>query len=140
MMISTRSQYALRVLMDLAEHDIGSYIPLKEIAQRQEISEKYLESIIKVLVRSGDLEGVRGKGGGYRLTRSPDQYSVSKILRIMEDGLAPMACLGENAKPCPRAATCRTLGMWTELYDLVSGFLDNKTVADLMASNQDDND
>ncbi len=140
MMISTKGRYALRVLVDLAEHDIGSYIPLKEVAQRQEISEKYLESIIKALVRSGDLEGVRGKGGGYRLTRSPDQYSIGEILRIMEGGLAPVACLEADAKPCPRAADCRTLGLWTELHNLVTDFLDSKTLADLMASNRDGND
>jgi Rrf2 family protein len=140
MMISTKGRYALRVLVDLAEHDVGSYIPLKEVAQRQDISEKYLESIIKALVRSGDLEGVRGKGGGYRLTRSPDQYSVGEILRVMEGGLAPVACLEEDSNPCARAAECRTIGMWTELYQLVTNFFDSKTLADLMACNQDGND
>lgn len=140
MMISTKGRYALRVLVDLAEHDAGSYIPLKEVAQRQDISEKYLESIIKLLVRSGDLEGVRGKGGGYRLTRSPDQYKVGDILRLMEGGLAPVACLEENAKPCPRSSYCRTQPLWQELDRLVSGFLDSKTIADLMLSNQDGND
>ncbi len=140
MMISTKGRYALRVLVDLAEHDAGSYIPLKEVARRQDISEKYLESIVKLLVRSGDLEGVRGKGGGYRLSRSPDQYRVGDVLRLMEDGLAPVACLEEHAKPCPREPYCRTLPLWQELNELVSGYLNSKTIADLMLPNQEGND
>ena len=132
MMISTKGRYALRVLVDLAEHDAGSYIPLKEVAQRQGISEKYLESIIKVLVRSGELEGVRGKGGGYRLTRPPEQYCLGDILRLMEGTLAPVACLEDNAKPCEKADRCRTLTLWTDLHRLVSDFFDARTLADLL--------
>ncbi len=140
MMISTKGRYALRVLIDLAEHDVGSYIPLKEIAARQEISEKYLESIVKLLVRSGNLEGVRGKGGGYRLSRPPEQYRIGDILRLTEDGLAPVACLEENAKPCPKAASCRTLDLWKGLNDLVTNYLNSKTLADLMLPTQQGDD
>ena len=132
MLISTKGRYALRVMIDLAEHRNGSYIPLSEVAARQEISEKYLESIIKVLVRAGLLEGARGKGGGYLMTRSPEEYTVGEILRLMEGGLTPVACLAEGAKECPRAAECRTLPMWTELYGVINSFFDSKTLADLM--------
>ena len=132
MLISTKGRYALRVMIDLAEHMSGSYIPLKEVAERQEISEKYLESIIKELVRAGLLDGVRGKGGGYRLTRPPEEYNVGEILRIMEGELTPVACLGDQSSPCARAVECRTLPMWTELYKLINGFFDGYTIRDLM--------
>lgn len=111
MLISTKGRYALRVMIDLAEHQSDGFIPLKVIAERQEISEKYLESIIKLLVRAKMLNGLRGKGGGYKLTKSPDQYPVSAILRLTEDSLAPVACLEENADACPRMADCRTLSL-----------------------------
>ena len=97
MLISTKGRYALRVMVDLAEHQSEGFIPLKVIAERQEISEKYLESIIKLLVKAKLLNGVRGKGGGYRLTKSPDQYTVGSILRLTEESLAPVACLEEGA-------------------------------------------
>lgn len=132
MLISTRGRYALRVMIDLAEHRNGSFIPLKEVADRQEISEKYLESIIKVLVKAGLLDGVRGKGGGYRLTRAPEDYTVGEILRLMEGDLAPVSCLGEGATPCPRTPECRTLPMWQGLYKLINEYLDAQTVRDLM--------
>ena len=100
MMISTKGRYALRVLIDMAEHQTEEYIPLKEIAARQEISEKYLESIVKTLVKGQVLEGLRGKGGGYRLRKAPAQYKVGDILRLMEGSLAPVACLESGAAPC----------------------------------------
>ena len=93
MIISTKGRYALRVMIDLAEHQTGAYIPLKEIAERQEISEKYLEAILKVLVRERFLIGMRGKGGGYKLSRAPEQYTVGSIIRLTEGSLAPVACL-----------------------------------------------
>ena len=133
MQISTKGRYALRVMVDIAEHATGNYIPLKEVAQRQEISEKYLESIIKALVYSGDLEGLRGKGGGYRLTKQPEEYTVGNILRLMEGTLSPVACLEERAKPCSRAGECRTLPMWQKLHTMLQDFFDGITVADLMA-------
>ncbi len=133
MMISTRGRYALRVMTDLAEHPDAGYIPLRQIAQRQDISEKYLESILKALVHGGLLEGVRGKGGGYRLTRPAEQVTVGNILRLTEDSLAPVACLDVGAAPCPRAAACRTLPMWKRLDTLINNFFDGVTLADLIA-------
>lgn len=134
MLISTRGRYALRVMVDLAEHPSEGYVPLKEIAERQEISEKYLESIIKLLVRDRLLSGLRGKGGGYRLTRAPEQYTVGSILRLTEDSLAPVACLEENAGVCPRAAECRTLPVWQGLDRVINDYLDSVTLADLTRS------
>ena len=137
MIISTRGRYALRVMIDLAEHQSDGYIPLKEIAERQEISEKYLESILKTLVQKHFLVGLRGKGGGYRLTRSPEQYTVGSILRQAETSLSPVACLEADALPCARAANCRTLPMWQRLDKLVNEYFDGITVADLMASDDE---
>ena len=132
MMISTKGRYALRVMIDLAENQKDGYLPLKEIAERQEISEKYLENILKTLVRHKLLAGLRGKGGGYRLTRAPEEYTVGDILRLTEGTLAPVACLGEGAKECPRREHCRTVPMWKKLDFLISSYLDGITVADLM--------
>ena len=132
MMISTRGRYALRVLVDLAEHQGDGYITLKETAERQEISEKYLETILKSLVQNRILTGMRGKGGGYRLTRTPEQYTVGEILRLTEGDLAPVSCLEQNAPPCPRVARCRTLPMWKKLDQMVNEFFDSITIADLM--------
>ena len=131
MMVSTKGRYALRVMIDLAEHHTGEYIPLKEVASRQEISEKYLESIISVLVKAGFLQGLRGKGGGYRLTRSPEQYTAGAILRLTEGSLAPVACLENGAAPCSRVTECRTLPMWKKLDHLVNDYLESITLADL---------
>jgi len=139
MMISTRGRYALRVMIDLAEHSNGGYIPMKEVAQRQNISLKYIERIVPVLTKSGCVEGVHGKGGGYRLTRPPEDYTVGEILRRGEGDLAPVACLQEGAKPCPRAAECRTLPMWKEYYDLTRRYFEGITLADLMATPLADN-
>lgn len=136
-MISTKGRYALRVMIDLAEHQTEGYIPLKEIAQRQEISEKYLESILKILVQKKFLTGLRGKGGGYRLTRDPEMYTVGSILRLTEGTLAPVACLENNAPPCERVGECRTLPLWQGLFNLINDYFDGTTIADLMASSQD---
>ena len=132
MLISTKGRYALRVMIDLAEHQAEGFIPLKVIAERQEISEKYLESIIKLLVRAKLLNGVRGKGGGYKLTKAPEQYTVGSILRLTEDSMAPVSCLEPNADTCPRAAECRTLPLWQGLDKDISDYLDRVTIADLM--------
>lgn len=132
MLISTKGRYALRIMIDLAEHQGEGFIPLKVIAERQEISEKYLESIIKRLVKARFLSGVRGKGGGYQLTKAPDQYTVGAVLRLTEESLAPVACLGQGAAACPRAAVCRTLPLWQGLNDVINDYLDRVTVADLM--------
>ena len=137
MLISTKGRYALRVMIDLAEHQTEGYIPLKEIAQRQEISEKYLESILKILVQKKFLTGLRGKGGGYRLTRDPEMYTVGSILRLTEGTLAPVACLENDAPPCERVGECRTLPLWQGLFNLINDYFDGTTIADLMASSQD---
>ncbi|WP_085830096.1 RrF2 family transcriptional regulator [Collinsella vaginalis] len=134
MLVSTKGRYALRVMIDLAEHQAAGRIPLKEIAQRQDVSEKYLENILSVLVRNGLLSGMRGKGGGYRLTQSPDQFTVGQVLRLTEGTLAPVSCLEGDGAGCERSAECSTIGMWTELDKMISGYLDGITIADLVAS------
>ena len=132
MLISSRGRYALRVMIDLAEHDDGAYIPMKEVAQRQDISLKYLERILPILVSAKLIEGIHGKGGGYRLTKKPEQYRISDVLRLTEGDLAPVACLEGNAEKCARTAECRTLPMWMELNRRVNEYLDSVTIADLM--------
>ena len=132
MLISTKGRYALRVMIDLVEHQSEGYIPLKEIAERQEISEKYLESIIKILVKAKMLDGLRGKGGGYKLTKAPEQYTAGAILRLTEESLAPVACLEDGAAPCTRAAECRTLPMWQGLDKVINEYLDSILLSDLV--------
>ena len=132
MMISTKGRYALRVMIDIAEHQHDGYIPLKEIAARQEISEKYLEAIVKGLVKERYLTGLRGKSGGYRLTKAPEEYTVGSILRLSEGSLAPVACLEGTAEACPRSQQCRTLALW-QGRDMVShDYLERVTIADLI--------
>ena len=132
-MISTRGRYALRVIVDLAEHDgTETDVPLKEIAERQGISEKYLESIVKSLVQGKILQGSRGKGGGYRLIRKPAHCTMGDILRLTEGDLAPVSCLSPDAQTCERAERCPTLPMWTRLNGMIQDFLDSVTIADLM--------
>lgn len=131
-MFSTKGRYALRVMADLAEQRSGSFIPLKDIAARQEISEKYLESILKVLVREKLLKGIRGKGGGYQLTRPPADYTVGEILELTEGTLASVACLSDGAKPCGRLGQCKTLPMWRRFDEMVHDFFFNITLADLI--------
>lgn len=132
MMISTRGRYALRVVIDLAENKDKNYIPLKDIAARQDISQKYLESIMTLLSKNNIVDGVHGKGGGYRLNREPNKYSVGEILRITEGSLAPVACLACNAKPCGRADKCKTLPMWEKLGKTIEDYLDSVSLADLI--------
>lgn len=137
MLISTRGRYALRVLIDLAEHGNGSYVPMKDVAQRQEISLKYLERIIPVLSKNGFIEGLQGKGGGYRLVKSPEECRIGDILRLTEGDLAPVACLESGAKPCGRVSQCRTYPLWVEFYELVNAFFDGKTLADIVKADTD---
>ena len=132
MKISSRGRYALRVMVDLAEHGDSGYIPMKEVAQRQEISLKYLEKILPLLVAGKLVEGIHGKGGGYRLTRSPGEYTIGEILKLTEGDLAPVSCLDCNTGECSRSATCRTLPMWNELNRRTLEYLDSVTIADLM--------
>lgn len=132
MLISTRGRYALRVLVDLAEQNKEEYTPLKEIAARQEISQKYTESIMTMLSKAGFVEGAHGKGGGYRLSRLPEEYKIGDVLRLTEGSLAPVSCLENGAVKCERAEQCRTLPMWTKLDSLINGYLDKISLADLM--------
>lgn len=132
MLVSTKGRYALRVMLELAQDDSAAYLPLPAIAERQGISEKYLESIISVLAKAGLVEGLRGKGGGYRLSRELKDYSVGEILRLSEGSLAPVACLDRNKSGCPRAGKCQTLPMWEKLDSLINGYLDSVSLVDLI--------
>lgn len=131
-MISTKGRYALRFLVDLAERQGGGFVPLKDVAARQEISEKYLEIVVKELVKGGLVEAMRGKGGGYRLNGPPEQYSVKAILELMEGPLAPVACLESGREVCPRSGECRTLSLWQGLDRVISDYLARFTLADLI--------
>ena len=131
-MISTKARYALRVMIDLAQHQEEEYIPLKEIAKRQEISEKYLEIILKILVKGNILKGLCGKGGGYRLTRLPGEYTVGEIIELTESTLAPVACLMPEAEACPRSGDCITLPLWKKYDTLIHDFFYGITLEDLM--------
>lgn len=132
MMISTRGRYALRVLLDLAEADRQSYTPLKDIARRQGISQKYLESIMTALSKAELIDAVHGKGGGYRLRRAPEAYPIGEILRLTEGSLAPVSCLDGGAEPCEKAALCRTRPLWDGLNRLILDYLDSHSLADLL--------
>ena len=132
-MISTRGRYALRVLIDLAQNDNGSYIPLKDIAERQEISKKYLEIIVKDLVTHKLLHGASGKGGGYKLVRKPEEYKVGEILELMEGSIASVSCLASGAVPCPRAGLCETLPLWEEYDKLTHDFFYGRRLSDLIS-------
>lgn len=135
MIVSTRGRYALRVMLDLAAQRNGEYIAMKKIAERQGISLKYLERILPVLTQNGIVEGVQGKGGGYRLTRHPQDYPVGEILRLTEGDLAPVSCLECGAEPCAKRAECPTYPMWAKLHGMINDYLDGITIADLMKGN-----
>ena len=131
-MITTRGRYAIRVMIDLAERGGEGFVPLKDIADRQQISKKYLEIIVKDLVSGGLLIGASGKGGGYRLVRHPEEYSIGEILESMDESLAAVNCLENGALPCPRAAECKTLPLWAEYDKLTRDFFYGKSLADLI--------
>ena len=139
MLVSTRGRYAIRVMIDLAEHRHGKFIPMKEIADRQEVSLKYMTKIMQTLTKSGLLDGQHGKGGGYKLNREPADYRVGDILRLTEGTLAPVACLDVTDCRCDRAAECRTRPMWNELDRIINEYLDGITIADLMEEDAADN-
>lgn len=131
-MISTKGRYALRVMIDLAENFDKGYIPLKDIAKRQEISKKYLEIIVKELVKGKMIIGIGGRGGGYRLCYDPEKYIVGEILELVEGSLATVACLTKNAPPCKRTGGCKTLPLWKEYDEMVHNFFYNKKLIDLI--------
>ena len=138
MVVSTKGRYALRVMIDLAEHSNTERTPLKEIVERQEISQKYIEAIMTLLSKNGFVDAAHGKGGGYKLNRKPEEYKVGEILRLTEGSLAPVACLQEGAAACPRRTVCSTLSMWKKLDRLIEGYLDGVTLADLMKDDVSD--
>ena len=131
MMISTRGRYALRVMIDLVEHAKDGYVPMKEVAKRQGVSLKYLERILPALAKNQLVEGIHGKGGGYRLCRKPAEYTVGEILRLTEGALAPVACLACGAIPCSRKDSCKTLPMWSKFFALTNEYFDGITLAEL---------
>lgn len=131
MKISTKGRYAVRVMLDLALHNTGEYIKVKQIAARQEISEKYLEQIISVLNKAGYVKSARGAQGGYRIAGEPKNYTVGMVLRLTEGSLCPVACLEDEVNECARCDTCETLGVWKELNDAINNVVDNVTIADL---------
>ncbi len=132
MMISSRGRYALRVMIDLAENSNGGYIPMKEVAERQGISLKYLEKILPVLTKNGLIEGIHGKGGGYKLCRSPEDYTAGEILRLTEGGLEPVSCMECGAEECPRMDNCKTRPMWEGLGKVIGDYLDGIALTSLM--------
>ena len=139
MKISTKGRYSLRVIIDLAEHRNGGYIPMKEVAARQKISLKYVEKLMPLLTKSGLVEGIHGKGGGYKLKREPEFLTIGEILRLAEGDLAPVSCLEKGAPPCEIAEECRTISMWKDFYEMTNKFFDGITVADLMKDGPVDN-
>lgn len=138
MMISTKGRYALRVMIELASHDIEKFIPLKEIARTQDISEKYLESIIKLLVKGDMVIGLRGKGGGYKLAKAPETYTVYSILKLTEGSLAPVACLDSDHSQCERSQMCPTLPIWSKLNSIITEYLEGVTLQDLIHQSETD--
>ena len=131
-MISSRGRYALRVLADLAQQDPETFTPLKDIAERQDISKKYLEIIAKDLVKGGIIEGASGKKGGYRLKKKADKISAGEVIKLMEGSIAPVACLADGAEKCPRHDVCKTLSMWEELYKMENDFFNSKMISDFL--------
>lgn len=140
MKISTKGRYAVRLMLDLAINNTGEYIALKDVAQRQEISIKYLEQIIRLLVPAGYVKSVRGANGGYKLAKKPEDYTVGMILRLTEGSLAPVACLEFEPNECARADSCQTLFIWKELYSAINNVVDNITLADIIARSENSGD
>lgn len=132
MKISSKGRYALRLMLDLAQHDTGDPVRIKEIAARQEISEKYLEQIISVLHKAGYVRSIRGPQGGYFMTKKPEEYTVGMILRLTEGSLAPVLCLEQEENTCDRQEDCVTLRVWKKLDDAIKGVVDDITLADLL--------
>lgn len=133
MKISTKGRYALRLILDIALNDAKTPVRIKDIAERQQISDKYLEQIVSSLNKAGFVKSLRGPQGGYRLTKKPEEYTVGMILRLIEGSLAPVACLDDDINNCTRADRCPTLILWEKLYDAISEVVDNITLADLIS-------
>lgn len=138
-MISTRGRYSIRILLDLAEHRSGDFIPMKDMAQRQDISLKYIGKIMPLLKTAGLVDSSHGIGGGYKLTRAPEQYTLWEILQVAEGDMAPVSCLQKDAAVCDRAAECRTLPVWEKYYELTKDYFESITLADLLETPLADN-
>ena len=132
MIVSTKGRYALRVMLCFAQRGSDEYVPLKEIAEAEDISQKYLESIMTILSKAGFLDAVHGKGGGYRLNRKPEEYTVGAILKLTEGSLAPVSCTTQGAAACSRSTCCQTLPMWERLERMIDDFFEGITLADLL--------
>ncbi len=132
MIVSTKGRYALRVMLHFAGHGGDDYIPLKEIAEEENISQKYLESIMTVLSKAGFVDAVHGKGGGYRLNRKPEEYTVGSILKLTEGGLSAVSCTAQGAAACSRTVCCQTKPMWDKLDQMINDFFEGITLADLL--------
>ena len=132
MIVSTKGRYALRVMLCFAQRSGGEYVPLKEIAEAEGISQKYLESIMTILSKAGFVDAVHGKGGGYRLNRKPEEYTVGSILKLTEGSLAPVSCTAQGASACSRTTCCQTLPMWERLEKMIDDFFEGITLADLL--------
>lgn len=132
MLVSTKGRYALRVMIELAERKHEGYVPLSVIAEKQNISEKYLESIIVILSKADFVDAVRGKGGGYKIMKEPSEYTIGSILRTVEGPLVPVSCLKENVNHCERTDRCKTLPVWTELGNVINEYLDSVKLSDLL--------
>lgn len=140
MKISTKGRYALRLMLDLAQHNTGEMIRIKEISERQNISEKYLEQIITSLKRAGYVKSLRGAQGGYRLAQEPKEYTVGMILRLTEGNMAPVSCLEDEVNECPRAENCTSLRLWKMLDEAVKGVIDHVTLQDMLDWSQEEGD
>ena len=132
MKISTKGRYAIRVILDIAMHDDGKYIPLKDIAKRQDLTVKYLEQIISLLNKAGYLQSLRGNAGGYRLSKKPEECIIGDILRITEGDLAPIPCLKDEINNCSRANECITLPFWQGLDKVIKYYVESVTIQDLI--------
>ena len=132
MKVSTKGRYAIRFLLDLARNSQGKPVRIKDVASRQEISDKYLEQVVSVLQKAGFVNSVRGPQGGYTLSRQPQEYTIGDILRLTEGNMAPVACLAEEDNVCQRAGQCSTLPLWKKLDDAIRGVIDTTTLADLL--------
>lgn len=132
MKISTKGRYAIRLMLDIAQHSGKGNVSIKEVSERQGISVKYLEQIVNMLSKAGYLRSRRGSQGGYRMVKAPDEYTIGDILRVTEGDMAPVSCLEEEENQCPRVGQCPTIDLWKGLYDTVNKYLDSVTMADLL--------
>lgn len=139
MKISTKGRYAIRLMLDIAQHSNGENVALKDVSKRQNISLKYLEQIVNMLSKAGFLRSQRGSQGGYKMMRKPEEYTIGDILRVTEGDMAPVSCLENGVNQCPRVSNCPTIEFWTGLYKTINSYLDGTTIADLMNNAEENN-